>query len=74
MRASFVFAVLTASVVANASPAERFGLGSREAALAGAVAADVTDHTAVYYDPAALTLGQGPSVGVGYQVGDYELT
>ena len=74
MRASFVLAVLTASAVANASPAERFGLGSREAALAGAVAADVTDHTAVYYDPAALTLGQGPSVGVGYQVGDYELT
>ncbi len=74
MRAALAAAVLLASSVAMASPVERFGLGSRDAALAGAVAADATDHSAVYYDPAALTLGTGPSVGFGYQVGDYELS
>ncbi len=59
---------------AHGSAVERFGYGARAAALAGAPVADVSDFTAVYYDPAALTLGKGSSAGFGYQAGDYALT
>ncbi|MFO0759605.1 MAG: outer membrane protein transport protein [Byssovorax sp.] len=51
---------------ARANEADAYGLGSRSAALGGAVAADVTDFSANYYNPAALAGAKGPSLSVGY--------
>jgi hypothetical protein len=73
VRLRFALATLALAGAVHATPAERFGFGAREAALSSAVAADTSDHAAVYYDPAALTLGTGPSVGFGYQIGHYAL-
>lgn len=53
-----VAGLLVASLcgTAHANPAEVFGMGSRSAALAGAVSARVDDFSAAYYNPAGLAL------------------
>ncbi len=71
---ALVAAAALAAPRAHATAVERFGFGARSAALGSANVADVTDYSAVYYDPAALTLGKGSVVGFGYQAGDYSLT
>jgi hypothetical protein len=51
---------------AHANEPDAYGLGSRSAAMGGAVAADATDFSANYYNPAALASARGVSVSVGY--------
>jgi long-chain fatty acid transport protein len=73
-RSRFAFAALAASLVASLAPcrsaraneADAYGLGSRSAALGGAVAADASDFSGNYYNPAALASAEGPSLSVGY--------
>ena len=59
-------AALAASSPARANEADAYGLGSRAAALGGAVAADATDFSGNYYNPAALVGAPGVSLSVGY--------
>ena len=59
-------AALTATSPARANEADAYGLGSRAAALGGAVAADATDFSGNYYNPAALVGAKGVSLSVGY--------
>ncbi len=72
MRKSLVLASIVAlsgageASVAHANEADAYGLGSRAAALGGAVAADATDFSGNYYNPAALVGAEGLSLSVGY--------
>jgi len=59
-------ALLVASIAARANEADAYGLGSRAAALGGAVAADATDFSGNYYNPAALVGAPGVSLSIGY--------
>ena len=59
-------ALLAAPLAARANEADTYGLGSRAAALGGAVAADATDFSGNYYNPAALVGAPGLSLSVGY--------
>lgn len=59
-------AVLSPAVV-HANPLDMYGFGARGASLAGAVGADVSDPSAVYYNPAGLARLRGLRVDVGYQ-------
>jgi long-chain fatty acid transport protein len=65
-----VLTVLAAGVFlpvhARANPLDVFGFGSRQAALGGAVSADVSDFSACYYNPAGLVRARGLELGVGY--------
>ncbi|NUP09044.1 MAG: hypothetical protein HOW73_23585 [Polyangiaceae bacterium] len=70
MRALVAAGVFTVAMVAcgEASAHEpwTYGFGSRAAALGGAVAANVTDFSANYYNPAGLAGEEGIRIGVGY--------
>ncbi len=57
---------LSATSVARANPLDSFGFGSRGVALGGAVAADVEDPSAVYYNPAGLSRADNLRIQVGY--------
>jgi long-chain fatty acid transport protein len=59
-------AALALAPPALAAPPDTFGLGSRETAMGGAVAADVRGFAAGYYNPAALARSRGFEVGLGY--------
>jgi long-chain fatty acid transport protein len=62
-------AALLSSTLAGralANEADTYGLGSRSAALGGAVVADATDFSANYYNPAGLVGARAPSLSVGY--------
>lgn len=50
-----------------------FGFGSRATAMGGAVAADVNDFSANYYNPAGLTGDKGVRLGFGYFYADQNL-
>jgi long-chain fatty acid transport protein len=52
--------------VARANPLDVFGFGSRQAAMGGAVAADASDFSASYYNPAGLASARGLELSVGY--------
>jgi long-subunit fatty acid transport protein len=58
---------------AVANPLDAFGFGSRETAMGGAVAADVNDFTAGYYNPAGLALAHGFELSIGYMRADHSL-
>jgi long-chain fatty acid transport protein len=68
MRLALLLAVLIAVVprAARANEADTYGLGSRAAAMGGAVAADAADFSGNYYNPAALAGARGPSLSIGY--------
>ncbi len=59
--------------VARANPPDTFGLGSRETAMGGAVAADVRGAWAGYYNPAALARSRGVEIALGYVRADHHL-
>ena len=58
----------------RANPLDAFGFGSRAAAMGGAVAADVSDFSANYYNPAGLALAHGFELTVGYIRADHSLS
>ncbi len=58
---------------ANANPADAFGLGSRGTAMGGAVAADVSDFSANYYNPAGLARATNLELSIGYMRADHFL-
>ncbi len=51
---------------ARANEPDTYGLGSRSAAMGSAVAADVRDFSASYYNPAGLVDAPGPDLSIGY--------
>jgi long-chain fatty acid transport protein len=59
---------------ARANPLDVFGFGSRQAALGGAVAADVSDFSACYYNPAGLVRARGLELDVGYFDAEHALS
>lgn len=63
---ALALALLAATRAAGANPADTFGLGSREAALGSAVAADCPSFAANYYNPAALVSVRNLDLSVGY--------
>jgi len=65
--------VAAAALVGQAAPAaasvfDTYGFGARAAAMANAHVAAADDYTAVYYNPAALTVHKVPQTGVGVEV------
>ncbi len=64
------FAVIFAAVLAvsetSAHEPDSYGFGSRGAAMAGAVAADVSDFSSTYYNPAGLVGARGVELSMGY--------
>jgi len=60
----FVLGLVLVSA-AHASVFDTYGFGARAAAMANAHAAAANDYTAVYYNPAALTVRKVPHVGTG---------
>jgi long-chain fatty acid transport protein len=73
LRPALVIAACLAAGQARANPADAFGLGSRSAAMGGAVAADVSDFSAGYYNPAGLARARGLELSVGYFRADHFL-
>lgn len=61
-----VLGLLCGTSTARANPLETLGFGSREAALGGAVAADVEDPSATFYNPAGLARGSQLRISAGY--------
>ena len=64
---AIVGAAIAASAPAHASPAEVFGLGSRQAAQAGAGVASVDDMAAALVNPAGLARSGGKRLTLGAQ-------
>ncbi len=58
---------------ARANPVDAFGLGSRGTAMGGAQAADVSDFSANYYNPAGLARATGLELSLGYMRADHFL-
>ena len=71
--AAGIFASLLAGE-ASGNPVDTFGLGSRSTAMAGAVAADVDDFSANYYNPAGLVSAKSLRIDLGYVRGDAHLS
>lgn len=75
-RAAVALSIASAVLVpsrALANPPDTFGLGSRETAMGGAVAAEVRGPAAGYYNPAALARSRGLAVSIGYMRADHHL-
>jgi long-chain fatty acid transport protein len=67
-------ALLLLASTAYANPLDVYGLGSRGAALGGAMTAAVDDTSANYYNPAALVRGNDLRIDIGYRYAQPELT
>ena len=59
---------------AHGSALDLFGYGARGAALGGAIATSARGHSAVYYNPAALTLATAPSFSIAFQHASFDLS
>jgi long-chain fatty acid transport protein len=68
MRAAAAFAcvVVAFAPAASAHEPDSYGFGSRASAMGGAVAGDVRDFTAGYYNPAGLVAARGTELSIGY--------
>src|SRR6185436_15653991 len=64
---------LLSSSVAGAHEPWTYGFGSRPAGMGGAVAANVHDFSANYYNPAGLADEEGIRIGIGYFYADNNL-
>ncbi len=74
LRSLLAFAsVLVLERGAAANPVDTYGLGSRSTAMGGAVAADVSDFSANYYNPAGLARANGLELTLGYMRADHFL-
>ncbi len=62
-----VACVAAASPLAHANVGDLFGFGSRGGGLAGAGTTLIDDHSALFYNPAVMSLGQ-PGMGIGLSV------
>ena len=71
--AAFVALVLGQAGEARAGAPGTYGFFSRSSALGGAVAADATDPSACFYNPAALVGAPGLGLSVGYMYADNRL-
>lgn len=71
---AFVVAACAAPRPALAHEPWTFGFGSRATAMGGAVAADVSDFSASYYNPAGLVGEDGIRLGFGYFGADQSLS
>jgi long-chain fatty acid transport protein len=60
--------VLARPAATFANPPDTFGFGARSTALAGAVSADVSDFSAVYYNPAGLAADTETRLELGYML------
>ncbi len=65
---------VTAPSLVFAHEPDSHGLGSRGAAMAGAVGADATDFSGTYYNPAALASAPGVELAIGYVAVENGLT
>jgi hypothetical protein len=59
-------AIVLATSAARANPLDTFGFGSRGAAMGDAQAADVSDFSANYYNPAGLVRAKKFEIALGY--------
>ena len=59
-------AALVVALPASAHEPDSYGLGSRASAMGGAVAGDVRDFSAGYYNPAGLVAARGTELSLGY--------
>jgi long-chain fatty acid transport protein len=66
--------LVTGASAASAHEPGAFGVGSRSTAMGGAVAADVSDFSASYYNPAGLAEQDGVRIGFGYFYADQNFT
>lgn len=66
LRTALAALAVLAPSVARANPLDTFGFGSRGAAMGGAVAADVHDFSAGYYNPAGLAGARALDLSLGY--------
>jgi long-chain fatty acid transport protein len=76
MRRALEFIVVSSVAFASdarANPLDTFGFGSRGAAMGDAQAADVSDFSSNYYNPAGLALAPKLEIGVGYFRATHEL-
>jgi long-chain fatty acid transport protein len=73
LRLAIAIAVVTLAPSALANPLDAFGFGSRGAAMASAQAADATDFSANYYNPAGLVRGEGLTLHAGWFYADSDL-
>lgn len=67
-------ALVASANAAAANPLDTFGFGSRASAMGSAVAADATDFSAVYYNPAALVGAKGLDLSIGYLYASHHLS
>jgi long-subunit fatty acid transport protein len=65
-RTAFTAALLFAATDAGAAVPDSYGFGSRSSAMAGAVGADASDFSTVFYNPAGLTEAPGVALDLGY--------
>ena len=65
MRLAFLWTFFAANI-SLANPLDSFGLGPRAIALGGAVASDVRDSAATYYNPAGLAFSDKLRIDFGY--------
>jgi len=66
-------ALVFASARAEANPLDTFGFGSRGTAMGDAQAADASDFSANYYNPAGLVHAQRFEIAVGYFRAEHQL-
>lgn len=69
-----LLAALLTPLCAQASALDLFGYGARSCALGGAIATSARGHSAVYYNPAALSLATSPSFSIAYQHASFNLS
>jgi hypothetical protein len=73
-RLLFALAMVAAAAPdARANPLDTFGFGSRGTAMGDAQAADASDFSANYYNPAGLARARGFEIAVGYFRATHEL-
>ena len=70
----YLLLALFSPLNAHGSALDLFGYGARGAALGGAIATSARGHSAVYYNPAALTLATAPSFSIAYQHASFDLS